>query len=476
MRRNAVHLGVGACLLAAPLGARGEGERAGYSELVRRHIAALAANCTDAFGPAPTRMWMASVDTRTGRPLLGHTPRRVYRLIGAPDGVACYWDQPLLVAAFALDGTPGGKECAQAAEAYLRDFLARCVDKRGVFLWGNHVYYNALKDAPAPFQGGHHELRPITPAWELFWRIDPRATERYIRTVARRHIYDPKTGGFNRHDDGAKGCAFLESGGILVESLAWLHAKTGDAALLRDALLIAHYSYGHRGQATGLLANNPDQARWDAEVCTTEVGVWANSLLRAARYTGDRELRDMAASAVGAYIRLGYDPEARRYYGQLRIADGAPVAPAKTGYWPRKHADIWNADQWPHHDYPMALADACATLFTETGEPGFRQAVERWADIAARSPAPLGPCACAENYGRCIHFLAHAARVLKDERFLAQASALAQEAVERLLENGLFQGHPGSHIYTSVDGVGFLLLALLELERGQPPDLLGFGF
>lgn len=41
---------------------------------------------------------------------------------------------------------------------------------------------------------------------------------------------------------------------------------------------------------------------------------------------------------------------------------------------------------------------------------------------------------------------------------------------------GMFQGYPGDHLYEAVDGVGFLLLALLYLETGRHPDMLGSGF
>ena len=63
--------------------------------------------------------------------------------------------------------------------------------------------------------------------------------------------FDADTGGFNRHADGKAGCAFLESGGILVEALAWLYARTGETALLEAADRIAGYSYRHRDPVDG---------------------------------------------------------------------------------------------------------------------------------------------------------------------------------------------------------------------------------
>ncbi len=94
-----------------------------------------------------------------------------------------------------------------------------------MFLWGNHAYYDVFEHKTVPFNNGYHELRPITPAWDIFWERDAQETETYIRTMAKRHVYDPSKGGFNRHDDGRKGHAFLEAGGIMSESLAWLYFK-----------------------------------------------------------------------------------------------------------------------------------------------------------------------------------------------------------------------------------------------------------
>ena len=40
---------------------------------------------------------------------------------------------------------------------------------------------------------------------------------------------------------------------------------------------------------------------------------------------------------------------------------------------------------------------------------------------------------------------------------------------------GMFRSHASEDRYDAVDGVGFLLLALIYLETGKKPDTLGFG-
>jgi hypothetical protein len=433
---------------------------------VESHLTNLTTRGLDVYGPKKTAHWLANIDTRTGAPpAFEHIPKRVYRKIGAPRGSSLYWDLPSVKAALRLSRITGKPCYADAARDYVRAFLDRGVDENGLFLWGNHRYYDVFEDRTVHFSGGYHELRPHTPAWDLLWEAAPNTVERAIRVMAARHLHSPAIGGFNRHDNGKREHAFLEAGAVMVESLAWLHHKTGDPALLDQALKMARYSFNHRGKTTGLLINNPDTNRWDFRVCTTEVGLWANACIRSAQLTGNRAFMAMARDAVAAYLKYGYDTDTRQYVGQLRVTDGSPVIPKERGYWPRAHADAWNPDQWPTHDYPLSLAQACLTLYQETKASMFLEGVRRWADIVSRSTPSDRTGAYAGQYGHCIRFMHRAGRQLREERYLAVARALADEAVERLQENGWFMGYADSHLYEAVDGVGYLLQALMDLEQ-----------
>lgn len=441
-----------------------------HAPVIESHLRRLLTCNRDAWAPHARDMWPAVLDTRSGDyPPGDHAPRRAYRLIGAPRGSTLYWDQPSVVAAHALGGT-----YRAAADRYIRAFLDQCVDPGGVFQWGNHFYYDVFAGKPVAFHGGPHELRPITPAWNLFHRLAPDVTERYLRAMIPRHVYDAATGAFNRHDDGQRSHAFIEAGAILAESAAWLSARTGEAAMHDLAQRIATYSYNHRNKTTGLVPNEPDHGRWDAGVCTTEIGLWAQSLLRAADHTADNTFTDMAASALRAYLRYGYDEAAQQYRGQIAVADGSHVVPDTTGYWPRRFADVWNTDQWPTHDYPTAVGEACLTLHARTGDDAFAQGARRWAAIITASSPPDD--AYGESYGRCIHLLHRAGQHFADDALTAAARRLADEAVARLYVDDMFQGFADSHLYESVDGIGYLLLALLRLDRGDDVELHGFGF
>jgi len=44
------------------------------------------------------------------------------------------------------------------------------------------------------------------------------------------------------------------------------------------------------------------------------------------------------------------------------------------------------------------------------------------------------------------------------------------------MAHGMFRGHPGEERCDAVDGVGLLLLALLDLDGAGEPDGMGFAF
>lgn len=468
-----------------------------YLDLMCQHLDKIITSGTADFGPDPNAMWMASLDIRTGkypaddtRP--PHIGQRVYRLIDAPRGSTLYWDQPQVVAAHHLSRVTGNPAYQQAGEAYVQDFLLRCVANNGLFVWGNHYYYDVVQGTAVRFLDGRHppepvdfstetsylhEIRPVPPAWALFWEQNPALTELAIRRVGEKHVFDAETGGFNRHADNRQSYDFIEAGGILAETLAWLYAKTKDSSLCDLALKIARYSFAGCHPETGLIENSRDSKRWDKVTSTTEVGLWASSLLRAQAYTGVAEFGEMAAPAVLAYLKYGYDEGANRYYGRLNVADGTPQTGDKeTTYQPGVYADIWNA-LFPTHDYPTALADSCVSLYEQTGNPAFEQAVHRWARIIdEESQNPDGSIRYAEHYGRAIRFLLRASRTFDHQPYHQQADALAQQAMEQLFDCGMFRSHTGEDRYDAVDGVGYLMLALIDLVTDEEPDLMGFGF
>ena len=464
--------------------------------LVRSHLDWFIAHApAQGYGPDDNAMWMSSIDLHTGRSPKYDRPagieKRCYRWIEAPGGSNCYWDLPLLAAAHAVAQLTGDAQYGQAADAYVRDFLERCVAGNGMFLWGNHYYYDAAsgqvvwftdKSPPKPVDlsdedGKYHETRPLPVAWDLFWRLDAAATERSIRAQGDRHVVDAKSGEHNRHADRKRGHAFLESGGILAETLCWLGSRSEDAALIDLAKRIVRFNFEHRNPRTGLISNSPTHDRWDMHTVTSEVGMWAGCLMRCFDLSGRSTFADMASEALSAWLDCARDAAAGRFYGKLRIADATPnLGPKKTIYQPWDYCDPWEP-LFPAHDYPMPCAEACLRCFRHTGDRRFLTGVERWADVVSTSlPARRGRGGYAEHYGRCIHFLLEAAEVCGRDDWRALAQRVADEAIDVLQVGDRFRTHPGENRCDAVDGLGFLFLALLRLETGRDPDLMGLAF
>lgn len=463
-----------------------------YVSIIRKHFERVFSSGIDIYGPQHTGMWLASIDVVNGgfpQELYPQKPR-VYREISAPGGSTLYWDQPLLVAAKHLSKQTGDNCYANAADRYINDFLLRCVSERnGLFYWGNHFYSDVCKDEVVCFSGPAHETRPLPCAWEMFWKVSPQATERAIRAMAQQHIKDQTTGLFDRHasvtattppkhEDCKNAHPFLEAGGVLVESLCWLGNKTGDSSLGELALRCARYSFSHRGEATGLVRNQPNFRRWDYDASTTEVGLWAGCLLRAASNVDSPALVDMANQSVRAWLYYGYDDNRGKFLGSVNVADGKPSPNPQTQYAPGLYVDLWEP-LFPTHNYPMPMAESCLLLWQQTRDPLYLEAVNRWiAFISQNIPANDGAGAYADQYGRAIHFLCAAAEILSQESLLKSAEKIAAEAIDHLYcsEGGMFRSHPKENRCDAVDGMGILFLALFYLETGHDPDGLGFHF
>ena len=468
-----------------------------FASQIRSHYDRLLERGLDVYGPRETPFWLASIDIRNGGQFkpAPEKSRRTYRTIHAPNGSTLYWDQPAVAYAYWLArhaGRPYGEKYREAADAYLGRFLESSVDeKTGMFIWGNHLFYDVFADAPVDIYEPVHEMRPITPAWELFWRLDPAKTERALRAACAAHVVG-EDGEFNRHaptgdfewEKRPESMPFLSAGATIVESLGWLAARDGvrdRQALIDRALLVAHYSFDRRNKKTGLLPTQPGVDRWDAHTATTETGLWAAALLRTADRTGEPAFARMAEQAVEAYLRYGFSEGDGLYWGMLRIEDGAPTWERTTEWQPKKFADAWEP-LFPSHDYPMHLAEVCLTLAERTGRGVFVEGARRWVEHLRRTMPPRYPAASntdttfvegtfAEMYGRAIHFLARSG---EDEFPLR----LALDAREKLWveDAGMFRSHPGVDRADAVDGLGFLFAAVTYLETGHEPDLMGVAF
>jgi pectate lyase len=191
----------------------------------------------------------------------------------------------------ALSALTGDKKYKKAALKAMRHFLRKRGRKLlqedmygrkelppGLLPWGGHTFYDLQADRP----GGKmvHELKGISPYYELMWEADKKGTARFIKAFWRNHIHDWRNLDFNRHSDSGdktpdkgfwsanknkyKGgpvpipseCAsFFYAGADLYYAAACYYKFSGD----KDALLCAKRLAGRymeaRDKTTGLGGN-----------------------------------------------------------------------------------------------------------------------------------------------------------------------------------------------------------------------------
>jgi len=99
----------------------------------------------------------------------------------------------------------------------------------------------------------------------------------------------------------------------------------------------------------------------------------------------------------------------------------------------------------------------------ETNLPPRACLEESWYRGYAERFAPEGTYA--GLYGQSVSFLLHMYLLTGEPHYLCLARGTADDAIARLFHNGLFRGHPAKPYYEAVDGVGYLLYALLQLDQ-----------
>lgn len=502
--------------------APGDVEKRRYRDYVAECVDALIKDGTDRYGEVKTPMLVSMIDVRTREcPPLNALPRTRgistpyrnwhYGEAKAPNPGQSYppvtavpwrgenrdtffrpscaeWseDQGTLHAILTLGEMTGER----TYEDFVRKLVSHAtqqVCKKGLFWWGSHRYVDVFADKNVS-NGGYHELQCKRPSWELIWNINPEATRKHIEAMWEWHVYDKKTGGFNRHSDRRRGHAFTSAGALLVHALAFLGQQPGMSEYTDRAELVESYHWNRRNPTTGLFPSDPDYAgaRWDGDYCTTmEIGQYCYYLLKAYEISGREVFRNHAISYMKAYAKYAWDPEARKFYGALLVKNGKPAVctrrqPNYKCQLPSGYLDLWE----PYNlgwEWPLATAQNYAYAYTLTGDRAMLEAarnfavfinenppetgcrVDSWTELYARLFSKYGTFA--EHYGKTISFFVNMYANTGEEAYLNDARRFAQEAVSKLYYKGLFRGHPARPYYATTDGVGYLLVALLQLDR-----------
>ncbi len=454
----------------------------------------------DRYGSVHTPMLMSILDVYTldspeNPPLLDANVRTEGRPTHgrlSPGGTNLWMDQPVIKAMYECSRATGDSKYSEAADAYFDYAMKNCRKSNGMFVWGSHSYWHGFSERGSG--DGVHEILIKHADWASMYRLNPEAVRAEIEGIWKWHVVDKKTGLHNRHDDGRVGCDFAFSGGSFAIAFSFMYSVTADETYLDKARLVADWHWNHRNAKTGLVPDAPRlTSRYDGKHCmTSTIGPHVSQLLRCFELTGEVHFRDAAIAYIKAYEKYGWDEKARTYYGMLEL-DGTPV-PDKgkgSGYdaWaPYGHIDVWRASMYSY-EMPLIAAQASVYAYELSGKDAESRDKEllttarHWAEVIEKNlPASAGRRwgkdietampeilktggTYAENYGRAISFFVHLYRAAGEVRYLKLAEGLARETVETMYVNGLFKGHAAKPYCQANDGVGFLLYALLELDR-----------
>ncbi|MCC6699083.1 MAG: hypothetical protein IT365_25895 [Candidatus Hydrogenedentes bacterium] len=467
-----------------------------YRECVTEHVDNFLERGMDHYGEVQTPMFMSIIDLETLE-----SPREPLPLDGIirceerqhrrnPAGCDLWEDQPLLRTLYAMGALTGDTRYADACDSYIKTFFERSRKENGMLAWGSHIFYNAYTDRPGGDQDGKgpHEILVLLPEWERMWRVTPELLTKEVEGIWEWHVVDKETGLHNRHDDKSVGCDFAFSGGSFVQAFAFMYGKTRDPKYLQWAKTVASRHWNARNPETNLAPDAPSTGdRYDAHHCFTTVsGPHAAALLRAYEVSGDPWFKDVALAYINAYLKYGWDAEARQWRAMLALDRTPVMEQASDEYYdqwkPVGYIDIWRTVMFSY-EFPMLAAQTSIYAFEVTGDAGALESARHWAEniradmpphigrrwrdalVAALPEAEAKGGTYAENYGRAISFFLHLHYATGDPAGLETATALADEAIEKLYANGWFKGHPAKPYCESTDGVGLLLYALLELSE-----------
>lgn len=470
-------------------------EQRSYTSYVEACLNTLIEHGTDRYGEKKAPIFVSILDLETltcpQHPLPLDEHFRVNRRERRnPAGANLLTDQPLLRSMYQASKLTGKKRYARAADKYMEYYLEHLIDRKGLIWWGWHRHYDVFKDKMDGHQGNHHEIHAITDIdWEHLWRVNKRAVTKEIESIWEWHIINKETGENNRHDDGKPGCDFSMSAGSHVQAFAFMYEKTQAPQWLDRARLVADYYWERRHPKTNLIVERPNAGtgRFDGSAFVTAItGPHCFALLDAWQRTGDEAFKRYAVAYLKAYAEYGFDESTGKFWGALKT-DGSvipgPRLAADTEYGvyePRGHLDLWE----PYvagYQFPIYTAQLYIWAYELTQEPVFLEAARRFAAWIEKTPPGTMEQAVswyaaytqgsgrqgtyAGKYGRAVSFFLHLHILTREKVYLEQAQHMADEAVKKLFTHGIFRGHPAKPYYESMDGVGYLLKALLDLDQ-----------
>jgi hypothetical protein len=171
-----------------------------------------------------------------------------------PNGTNVLYDQDLFRLLYLLSFISNDSTFINAANDGLTFIMQNRNERTGFIPWGEHIYWDLMKDHPdgkAPW----HELSSPLAFFDLLMNADPSGTLDYSNRLWRHQIHDRSTGEFSRHANfyqhgPLKGKEFPRHGGIYIRTWAESYYYTGNSNFLRYiSTLLGYYErqFDHLG-------------------------------------------------------------------------------------------------------------------------------------------------------------------------------------------------------------------------------------
>jgi hypothetical protein len=328
-------------------------------------------------------------------------------------GANIYWDQPLLVAAHEVAKRSGCRCYSESAESAVKSYLhlTRAPDAKA-FRLGNEQYFDVRTEQMKDTGLGKSRYLSHTPAWALFWQQDPMATS---AAIIQRATSENSVSASSFH------------------SLCWLSVQDDPIAVDAKRMVT-------------MLARVIEADLADQTSTPQSMASYAKSLKHGAKLMSDQQL-DLVANRVA--LRCQSMP-----LGDLDLIEQFTV-----------------------------LFDLQETaLAGREGPVDAAQCVKR-AERVRHSLKQLDrEKLVARDYGKLVRFFELSARRLADDSYHQTAASLVDEAIDTfyIANSGMFRSRqlrsgPRDHeLCCAADGIGWLLLALLQLsgsDTTQPSAL-----
>jgi pectate lyase len=181
--------------------------------------------------------------------------------------------QNLLRTLVGLSNLTGESRYHDAAAAAVKYHVEHLQAESGLFQWGGHRTID-LASGEARGEGSKmvHELKFVLPFYELFWEVDPKATEKFIKAFWNGHVLDWSNLDMTRHASYGKrdsklweskfdppepffegrGLTFIHTGSDLIYSAAMLYRLNNDKGAMLWARRMAEQYVRARHPKTGL--------------------------------------------------------------------------------------------------------------------------------------------------------------------------------------------------------------------------------